>query len=78
MNMMSYMQRHRAATEAPAFGLNTGDYEDEVLHAGWNPAVPYLNNDVVRYARSPEATEYESTVDVDAFLDRVYAGATQI
>ena len=73
--MMNYMDRHRAGTEAPAIGLIAGDYEDEILNAGWNPAVPYLNNDVVRCARSPED---ESTVDVDAFLDRVYAVAAQI
>ena len=53
-------------------------YAEEILHAGWNPAVPHLINDVARCARTRELCEEESTFDVDAFLDRVYALATQI
>ena len=75
--MVIFMDQHRGAPKAPPLGFNAGDYEDEILNAGWNPEVPYLINDVVRCTRSPELPEDESTVDVDAFLDRVYALATQ-
>ena len=76
MNTVIFMEQHRG-TRKPPF-VFAGDYEDEILSAGWNPAVPHLIQDVARYSRSPELPESLSTVDVDAFLDRVYALATQV
>ena len=75
--MVIQMAQPRAGANTPPIGLS-GDYEDEILNAGWNPAVPYLLNDVARCSRTPEQSEEQSAMDVDAFLDRVYALATQI
>ena len=75
--MVIQMGQHRTGTNPPPIAA-CGDYEDEILDAGWNPAVPYLLNDVARCSRTPEQPEEQSTMDVDAFLDRVYALATQI
>ena len=76
--MVIQMGQNRTGTNAPPIGLRSEDYEDEILNAGWNPAVPYLINDVARCSRTPEQPEEQSAMDVDAFLDRVYALATQI
>ena len=76
--MTMYMDQTWSGTDAPPMGLNLAAYGDEVLNAGWNPAVPNLINDVARYERSSESSRDLSTIDVDEFLDRVYALATQI
>lgn len=73
--MVIYLNEHRAA---PASVLKNGAYGDEIMNANWNPAVAYLLDGVTQYTISPELPEDLSSVDVDAFLDRVYALATQI
>ena len=75
--MVIQMGQSRAGNNTPPMGL-LGDYEDEVLNAGWNPAVPFLLHDVAQCSRTPEQPEERSTMDVDEFLDRVYALATHI
>ncbi len=76
--MVIYMDQHKVAQAAPRGGFSHDAYEDEILNAGWNPSVAFLFNDVVQSAQSPELPEDLSTVDVDAFLDRIYALATQV
>ncbi len=72
--MVVYLDEQRAAAQASAY---EGRYGYEIMHANWNPAVVHLF-DAAQCAISPELPEDMSSVDVDAFLDRVYALATQI
>ena len=76
--MVIYMDQYRAAKAAPVSMLKNGTYSDEIMHANWNPDVVQMLVDVAPSALSPELPEDLSTVDVDAFLGRVYALATQI
>jgi hypothetical protein len=73
--MVIYLDQYKAA---PARSLKNGTYGDEIMNANWNPAVVYMFEDVAQRAISPELPEDLSTVDVDAFLSRVYALASQI
>jgi hypothetical protein len=76
--MDQHIDQHNAVNAAPLSRSGLGEYEEEILNASWNPAVAYLFKDVVQCARSPELPEDLTTVDVDSFLDRIYAIATQI
>ncbi len=73
--MVNYLQIENLA---PRGGFSLSAYEDEIQNAGWNPAVAFMFSDVVQSPRSPELPQDLSTVDVDVFLDRIYALATQI
>ena len=55
-------------------------YDDEVLCVNWNPAIHGLAASWYQTSGelSPELPEDLSTMDVDAFLSRVYALATQV
>jgi hypothetical protein len=55
-------------------------YDEELLCANWNPAVRVLamSRHQTSQELSPELPEDFSKVDADAFLDRVYALATQV
>jgi hypothetical protein len=48
------------------------------MDSNWNPAVVYLGGDIAQRSISPELPDDDSTLDVNAFLDKVYALATQI
>ena len=76
--MVFYLDQYRAANAAPVGMLKNGTYGDEVMYANWNPAVVYMANAVAQCALSPELPEDLTTIDVDAFLAKVYALATQI
>ena len=76
--MVIYMDECRATRAAPVRVLKNGTYGDEILNANWNPAVVYMFNNVAQRALSPELPDDLATVDVDEFLGRVYALATQI
>jgi hypothetical protein len=76
--MVIYLDQHRAAISTPDSGSNYGTYGDEIMNSNWNPAVVYMRCDAAQRAISPELPDDASAVDVDAFLDKVYALATQI
>ena len=77
--MVINLDEYRSAKAAPVSMLKNGTYGDEIMNSNWNPAVVfYMFNDVAQYTISPELPEEMSVVDVDAFLGRVYALATQI
>ncbi len=76
--MVIYMDPYRATRAAPATVLKNGTYGDEIMNANWNPAVVYLFKDAAQCAISPELPTDLTTVDVDSFLGKVYALATQI
>lgn len=76
--MSQHVNQHNALNDQPTDQSSFGAYADEILNANWNPAVPYIFNDVTKCAHSSELPEDLTTVDVDSFLDRIYAIATQI
>jgi len=55
-------------------------YDDELLSANWNPAIRGLATFWYQTSReiSPDLPEDSARIDADAFLDRVYALATQV
>ena len=76
--MVIYMEEYRTAKSAPAAWLKNGTYGDEVMHASWNPAVIHIIRETRLAAPSPELPDDMSTIDVDAFLGRVYGLSTLI
>jgi hypothetical protein len=57
-----------------------GRYDEELLCVNWNPAVRLVARSSYQTPQelSPELPENFSTVDMQAFMSRVYALATQI
>jgi hypothetical protein len=55
-------------------------YDEELLCANWNPAVRVLAMSWFQTDQelSPELPDDLSKIDADAFLNRVYALATQV
>ena len=76
--MVIYLDQHRAANSILVNGLQNATYEDEIMNSNWNPNVVYLSDDIAQCAISPELPDDDSALDVNAFLDKVYALATQI
>ena len=74
--MVIYMEQYAAANSAPAASRGDRTYADEIMYANWNPAVQNITREAFQTAPSPELPDNLSTVDVNAFLDRVYALAT--
>jgi hypothetical protein len=77
MSMIIYLDEFRTVKEAPATWLKNGTYGEEVMQAGWNPAVVNMLREPLP-APSPELPHDLATIDVDAFLDRIYGLATTI
>ena len=76
--MVIYLDQYRPTKAAPVSVLKNGTYGDEIMNASWNPAVVLMFHDVAQCAISPELPEDLTTVDIDSFLGKVYALATQI
>ncbi len=73
--MVIYLHEH---SPLPATNLKSCNYDDEIMNSNWNPAVVDLVYGGARHTGSPGLPDDLSTADVDEFLDRVYALATQI
>ncbi len=76
--MVIYLDQHRQASATPGSRWKNGTYGDELMNSNWNPDVFNLSDDVAPYVISPELPDDDSALDVNAFLDKVYALATQI
>ena len=76
--MVIYMDQLAAAKSAPAAQLKEAAYGDEIMYAGWNPAVLHMTRETLRVAPSSELPYDLSTAEGGAFLARVYALATLI
>ena len=76
--MVIYLDQHRAPSAIPSNGLQNDTYGGEIMDSNWNPAVVYLGGDIAQRSISPELPDDDSTLDVNAFLDKAYALATQI
>ena len=58
--------------------LKNGTYGDDVMNANWNPAVLYALNVPSQRSLSPELPQDLSTIDIDSFMHRIYALASQV
>jgi len=78
MPVIIYMDDYRKAQESRAGA--TRRYDEDVLCVNWNPALQVMATACYQTPRelSPPLPESFSDVDIDAFLDRVYALATQV
>ncbi len=76
--MVIYLDQFRTAKAPSETWLRNGTYGDEVMQAGWNPALIHMLPEAVPALSSHELPRDLSTVDVDAFLNRVYGLATLI
>ena len=76
--MVIYMEEYAAAKSTPGAAVTERTYADEIMYANWNPAVPNMTRETSQTTPSPELPDNLSAIDVNAFLDRVYALATLI
>jgi hypothetical protein len=77
--MVIYLDKYRKAKSALVLTLEKR-YGEELLWANWNPMVELS---VACWCRRPQETSPPlphdlSSIDLDAFLDRVYAFASQV
>ena len=76
--MVIYMDDYRKAKEAKVTGHHR--YDEELLCVNWNPAIRVIAMSCYQTAEelSPQLPEDFSNTDAEAFLQRVYALATQV
>lgn len=76
--MVIYMDQYRKAKAAKR--AEHRRYDEELLCVNWNPAIGLIAMSCYQTVQelSPQLPEDFSNVDVSAFLDRVYALASQI
>ena len=76
--MVIYMDDYRKAQESRVDQRRR--YNDELMCVNWNPAISVMATSCYQTAEelSPQLPEDFSTIDAAAFLDRVYALATQV
>lgn len=76
--MVIYMDDYRKAQDSRVD--QHGRYDEELMCANWNPAISMIATSRYQTAEelSPQLPEDFSTIDAAAFLDRVYALATQV
>jgi hypothetical protein len=76
--MLVYLDDYRKAKAAKP--VEYGRYDEELLCVNWNPAVSVvaLTSYQTEQELSPNLPEDFTAVDVQAFMNRVYALASQI
>jgi len=76
--MVIYMDDYRKAKEASVTSQRR--YDEELLCVNWNPAIRVIALSCYQTAEelSPQLPEDFSNTDAEAFLQRVYALATQV
>ncbi|HKA46267.1 MAG TPA: hypothetical protein VKF40_30020 [Burkholderiales bacterium] len=76
--MVIYMEDYRKAQSSSV--VKDAGYNEELLCANWNPALQAFAMSCFQTAAelSPQLPEDFSNIDVEAFLDRIYALATQV
>jgi len=73
-----YMDDYRKAQESKVDGHQR--YDEELLCVNWNPAIRVIAQSCYQTAAelTPQLPEDFANMDPQAFLDRVYALATQV
>ncbi len=76
--MVIFLDEYRKAKAAKSAGH--ARYDEDLLCVNWNPAVGLVAMSCYQTEQelSPQLPEDFSAVDVPAFLNRVYALATQV
>ena len=76
--MVIYMDEYRKAQAMDV--AKHGQYDEELLCVNWNPAIRVLAMSCYQTEQelSPQLPEDFSKTDAEAFLNRVYALATQV
>ncbi|MBI3043489.1 MAG: hypothetical protein HYY78_11780 [Betaproteobacteria bacterium] len=76
--MLIYLDDYRKAKSAPV--ARNDRYDDELMCVNWNPAVSAIAMSCYQTPQelSPKLPEDFTAVDVTAFMNRVYALASQI
>jgi hypothetical protein len=76
--MIIYMDDYRKAQDLNV--TKHGRYDEELLCVNWNPSLRALAASCYQTTEelSPQLPEDFSNIDAQAFLDRVYALATQV
>ena len=76
--MVIYMDDYRKAKEADV--ADQSRYDEELLCVNWNPAIRVIAMSCYQTTEelSPQLPEDFSNLDAEAFLQRVYALATQV
>ena len=75
--MVIYMDDYRKAQDLKV--SKHGRYDEELLCVNWNPSLRALATSCQTTEElSPQLPEDFSSIDARAFLDRVYALATQV
>jgi len=76
--MVIYMDDYRKAQESLVDQHRR--YDEALMCMNWNPAISVIATSCCQTAEelSPQLPEDFSTIDAAAFLDRVYALATQV
>ena len=76
--MVIYMDDYRKAQAMDV--TRQARYDEELLCVNWNPAIRVLAMSCYQTEQelSPQLPEDFSNVDAEAFLNRVYALATQV
>jgi hypothetical protein len=75
--MLIYLDKYRKAKAARELEKR---YGEELLCANWNPMVPIsaIFSHQCPHNLSPHLPDDLASVDLDTFLDRVYAFASQV
>jgi len=75
--MVIYLQQRKLAQTAQIDFRKDGTYGEEIMQANWNPAVMQVR-ETIPAVESPELPDDGSTIDTEAFLNRVYALASLV
>ena len=82
--MLVYLDDYRKARSARAENgigesrLKNGTYGDDVMNANWNPALLSAINLPSQQSLSPDLPDDLSAVDIELFMNRIYALASQV
>jgi hypothetical protein len=82
--MLVYLDDYRktrsggAANGARETRLKNGTYGDDDINANWSPAVLYALFTPPQAALSPDLPDDMSAIDIESFMNRIYALASQV
>lgn len=73
--MVIYLDQYRNVT---ATAPRTPRYGDDIMNASWTPELAAVAAAIPPQLQAPELPEDLRTIDVDAFMSRIYALASSI
>lgn len=73
--MVIYLDQYRNVT---ATAPRTPRYGEDIMNASWNPELAAVAAAAHPRVQAPDLPEDLTQIDVDAFMNRIYALASQI